>query len=80
MYVHGYQVDKLPLSQKTSTPRLELQAAVTATRIQNTITNEIRIENESPFLWVDSTIILKYLNNNDTNFGVHLVYRINKIR
>ena len=33
MYVHGYQVDKLPLSQKTSTPRLELQAAVTATRI-----------------------------------------------
>ena len=33
MYVHGYQVDKLPLSEKPSIPRLELQAAVTATRI-----------------------------------------------
>ena len=70
----------IPLSQKPSILRLELQAEVIATRLKNTIANEILIEKGNTFLWTDSKIVLNYLNNNDTNFGVYIAHRINKIR
>ena len=68
------------LSQKPSTPRLELQAVVIVTRLKDTIVNEISIEKGNTFLWKDLKIVLNYLNNNDTNFGVYIAHRINKIR
>ena len=68
------------LSQKPSIPRLELQAAVIATRLKNTIVNEIAIEKKNTFLWTDSKIVLNYLINNDINFGVHIAHRINESR
>ena len=67
------------LCQKPSIPRLELQAAVIATRLKNTIVNEIRIEKRNTFLWKDTKIVLTYLNN-DTNFGVYIAHPINEIR
>ena len=70
----------VPLSQKPRIPRLELQAEVIATRFKNTIVNEIPIEKRNRFLWTDSKIVLNYLNNNDTNFGVYITHRINEIR
>ena len=70
----------VPLSQKPSIPRLELQAAVIATRLKNTIVNEIPIEKRNTCLWTDLKIVLNYLNNNDTNFGVYIAHRINEIR
>ena len=70
----------VPLSQKPRTLRLELKAAVIATRLKNTIVNEIPIEKRNTFLWTDSKIVLNYLNNNDTNFGVYIAHRINEIR
>lgn len=39
----------IPLSQKPSIQRLELQAAVVATRLNNTIENEIPIEKGNTF-------------------------------
>ena len=39
------------LSQKPSIPRLELQAAVIATKLKNTIVNEIPIEKRNTYLW-----------------------------
>ena len=70
----------VPLSQEPSIPRLELQAALIATRLKNTKVNEILIEKRNKFLWTDSKIKLNYLNNNDTNFGVYIAHRINEIR
>ena len=70
----------VPLSQKPRIPRLELQAEVIATRLKNTIVNEIPIEKRNTFLWTDSKIVLNYLNNNDTNCGVYIAHRINEIR
>ena len=70
----------LPLSQKPSIPRLDPQAAVIATRLKNTIANEIYIKKENTFLGTDSKIVLNYLKNNDTNFGVYIAHRLNKIR
>ena len=40
----------VPLSQEPSIPRLELQAAVIATRLKNTIVNEIPIEMRNIFM------------------------------
>ena len=70
----------VPLSEKPSIPRLQLQAAVIETRLKNTIVSEIPVENGNIFLWTDSKIVLNYLNNNDTNFGVYIAHRINEIR
>ena len=47
----------VPLSQKPSIPRLELQAAVIATRLKNTIVNRIPIEQGNAFLWRDSKTV-----------------------
>ena len=69
----------VPLSQKPSIPRLELQAAI-ATRLKNSIVREIPIEKWNTFLWTDSKIVLNYLNNKDTNFGVYVAHRINEFR
>ena len=44
----------VPLNQKLSKPRLELQAAVITTRLKNTIVNKISIEKRNTFLWTDS--------------------------
>ena len=60
-------------SQKPSLPRLELQAAVIATRLKNTAVKKIIFEKENTFLWTDSKIMLNYLSNNDTNFGVYKI-------
>ena len=73
------------LSQKPSILCLELQAAGIVTRLKNTVINEIPIEKRNTFLWTDSKIVLNYLNNNDTNFDVHIAHmymahRINEIR
>ena len=32
------------------------------------------------FLWTGSEIVLNYLNNTDTNFGVYIAHRIKEIR
>ena len=78
MYVYCFEIR--PLSQKPSIPRLELQAAVIATGLKNTVVNEIPIKKRNIFLWTDSKIVLNYLNNNDTNFGVYTAHQINEIR
>ena len=70
----------VPLIQKPNIPRLELWAAVIATRIANTIVKELPIEKWNTFLWTDSRIVLNYLDNNDTNFGVYIAHRINEIK
>ena len=70
----------VPLGQKASIPCLELQTAVIATRLKNTIVSEIPFEKRNTFLWTDSKKMLNYLNNNDTNFEVYIAHRINEIR
>ena len=50
------------------------------TRLKNTIVKKIPIEKRNTFLWSDLKIVLNYLNNNDSNFGVYIAYRINEIR
>ena len=80
MYVYCFEAEISTIKSKTKYTDLELQAAVIATRLKNTIVNEIPIEKKNTFLWTDSKIVLNYLINNDINFGVHIAHRINESR
>ena len=79
MYVYCFEAEISTIKSKTKYTDLELQAAVIATRLKNTIVNEIRVEKRNTFLWKDTKIVLTYLNN-DTNFGVYIAHPINEIR
>ncbi|CAM1312605.1 Uncharacterised protein r2_g2307 [Pycnogonum litorale] len=62
-----------------STPRLELQAAVIATRIHSTVMKEIDIPiNESHF-WTDSMITLQYIRNTTRRFQPFVSNRLTEI-
>ena len=60
-------------------PRLELSAAVLATRIDYLIRKEIELPIERSKFWTDSTCVLRYIQNNDQRFQVFVANRISKI-
>ena len=64
----------------TTIPRLELQAALLASRIKLTVTQEMDIHMDNIYLWSDSKTVLNYLRNRNTNFGPYITRRCNKIR
>ena len=62
-----------------SIPKLELPAAVTASRIQVKIMEELKETVTSVFLWSDSKTVLNYLHNDYSNFGVYVTHGVNEI-
>ena len=53
-----------PLKEKRlSIPKLELQAAVTATRIKTKLLEETNFDVEKIYFWSDSKTVLKYIYN-----------------
>ena len=70
-----------PLKEKSLTIlRLELQAAVVATRMKTHIIEDSKIQPNNIYLCSDSKVMLNYIENIDTNFGSYISHRINKIR
>ena len=61
-------------------PRLELQAAVLAVRIQNMLLNEMTLNIDQIFLWTDSTIVLAYIQNESRRFKTFVANRVAEIR
>ena len=69
-----------PTNQNSLTiPKLELQAAIIASRIQLTILEEMREAISKIYHWTDSKTVLNYLYNENANFGVYLTHRVNEI-
>ena len=64
----------------TTIPRLKLQAALLASRIKVTVTQEMDIHMDNIYLWSDSKTVLNYLRNRNTNFGPYIMRRCNEIR
>ena len=63
-----------------SIPRLELQAAVLATRMDVTLRRELHLDlNESQF-WTDSQVVLQYIANETQRFHVFVANRVAEIR
>ena len=65
---------------KVSIPKLELQAALIASRLKNTIVKETGLKFHRIFLWTDSKTVINYLRNTETNFGIFVAHRVNEIR
>ena len=64
-----------PLKTVT-TPRLELSAAVVASRLDKTLRKEIDIPVDESVFWTDSTCVISYIQNNDKRFHTFVANRI----
>ena len=60
-------------------PRLELMAAVVATRLAVILEKELKYDNIQHFYWTDSMIVLGYLQNESKKFKVFVANRIQQI-
>ena len=70
-----------PIKEKSlTTPRLELQAAVTAVRLKDEIVEIFDIQFVSIKFWVDSQIVLKYIQNTNRSFPIFVMNRLNEVR
>ncbi|XP_066933479.1 uncharacterized protein [Clytia hemisphaerica] len=68
-----------PIKQ-ISLPRLELQGAVMAVRIKETINKEFDHDFEQTIFWTDSTLNLQCINNEERRFRTFVANRISEIR
>nr|XP_027209311.1 uncharacterized protein LOC113802859 [Penaeus vannamei] len=59
--------------------RLELAGALEAVRLDKILTKELEIPLEISVYWVDSQIILWYLNSSDKRFQTYVANRVGKI-
>ena len=57
-------------------PRLELSAAVVASRLDKTLRKEIDISVDESVFWTDSTCVISYIQNNDKRFHTFVANRI----
>lgn len=64
----------------TTIPRLELSAAVVATRTGALLKREMEIEDLQEYFWTDSKVVLGYINNDEKRFHVFVANRIQQIK
>lgn len=60
-------------------PRMELSAAVLATRLDRMIRQEVGIVIHSSTFWTDSTCVLRYIENKDKRFQIFVANRVSAI-
>ncbi|XP_061190337.1 uncharacterized protein LOC133198227 [Saccostrea echinata] len=77
-FVHGKA--RVAPSQGHTIPRLELCAAVLATRLKDTITQHLTVPIDSITMYTDSRVVLGYINNEHRRFYVYVGNRIDMIR
>ena len=66
-----------PMNEKQLTiPSLELQAAALRYQIRLVIIEETKREFKAVYLWMDYKIVINYIKNETTNFGVFITHRI----
>ena len=71
----------VPIRNKTMTiPRLELQVGVLVSKLKTTIVEELKLNIDSVHLWSASATVLKYIRNENVNFGQFIIHRANEIR
>ncbi|XP_062700576.1 uncharacterized protein LOC115262724 [Aedes albopictus] len=63
----------------TSTPRLELQAAVIGARMMNTLLVTLPVPIQEQYLWVDSTTVLSWIRSDNRKYKPYVAHRIAEI-
>ncbi|XP_051802834.1 uncharacterized protein LOC127533562 [Acanthochromis polyacanthus] len=64
----------------TSIPRLELSAAVLATKLSVLLNRELEMKIDKEFFWTDSQVALGYINNEARRFHIFVANRVQLIR
>ena len=64
----------------TTIPRLELQAAVLATRLNKMLRKQLDLPIQQTRYWTDSEIVLHYLKNEKRGFQTYVANRVEEIR
>ncbi|XP_062714584.1 uncharacterized protein LOC115266180 [Aedes albopictus] len=65
--------------QLTSTPRLELQAAVIGARMLNTLCSSLSVLIQKRFLWVDSMTVLSWIRSDSRKYKLYVAHRVAEI-
>ena len=65
--------------KELSIPRLELQAAVQATRLSKTILGELEESVKEVHYWSDSMMVLQYIRNKTRRFNTYVANRLTEI-
>ena len=68
-----------PLKQ-VSIPRLELTAAVVATRVNKMLLRELTLPIDETYYWTDSMTVLRYIRNESARFHTFVANRVSVIR
>lgn len=63
----------------TTVPRLELQAALLAARLAETIQSEHRIKPIRRYFWCDSTTVLQWVRNDKRTYKTFVAHRLGEI-
>ena len=66
--------------KSVSIPRLELQGAVLAARMDSMLREELHLDLGPSTFWVDSTIVLNFIHNDSRRFQVFVANRVSEIR
>ena len=61
-------------------PKLELQAAVLATRLKVSVLEQLKFRVNKTYFWTDSQITLKYIKNESKRFPIFVMNRLHEIR
>ncbi|KAK5928662.1 hypothetical protein CgunFtcFv8_013710 [Champsocephalus gunnari] len=61
-------------------PRMELTAAVVASRMDKMCRKELQMQLKDSIFWTDSTSVLKYISNETLRFRTFVANRVSKIR
>ena len=61
-------------------PRIELQRALLAVRMNKMIKDELDITVHETYFWTDSMIVLSYIRNTTKRFQTYVANRVNEIR
>jgi hypothetical protein len=69
-----------PVKPMLTIPKLELQGAVMAVRLSETLRREMDIELHSITHWTDAMTVLKYINNESRRWKVFVGNRVSEIR
>ena len=70
-----------PMKDKTLTiPRLELQAAVLATRLKVFVLEQLKFRVNKTYFWTESQITLKYIKNKSKRFPIFVMNRLHDMR
>ena len=70
-----------PMKDRTLTmPKLELQAAVLATRLKVSVLEQLKFRVNKTYFWTDSQITLKYIKNKSKRFPIFVMNRLHEIR